>query len=535
MITANEVHVNTINSPVRHIPARIEVLDANNAAVCDLLTCHDRLISFSIERVGEGKFYGYGICNRLNVHLIDTNRTLDINTSNIIEVVMGADSDYLYPFPPFKVSEVHRDENTNELSITAYDALYQAAAHTANELPNTAYSLETVAADCAALIGLNLLLELPEYDTAFAVYYPEGANLDGTESIRSVLDGIAEATQTIYYVNNQYELVFKRLDMEGEAVYTIDREKYFTLDSKTNRRLKRISSVTELGDNIFAEITENGSTQYLRDNPFLDIREDIGQLLIDAIGRVGGMTINQFELEWRGNYLLEIGDKIAMIDKENQTVISYLLDDVISYDGSYSHTTRWAYADDEAETDSNPATLGDALKQTYARVDKANREIAIVASQAEENAEALAAIRIDTGSITTTVSSIEKVTTDAFGTVNGEIADLKKQTEQIITPEEIKLTISQELSNGVDKVRTATGFTFDDEGLTISKEDAELSTTISEDGMQIFRNSEAILTANNVGVDAANLHATTYLIIGTNSRLEDYGSNRTGCFWIGEV
>ena len=24
-----------------------------------------------------------------------------------------------------------------------------------------------------------------------------------------------------------------------------------------------------------------------------------------------------------------------------------------------------------------------------------------------------------------------------------------------------------------------------------------------------------------------------YLIIGTNSRFEDYGSDRTGCFWIG--
>ena len=142
---------------------------------------------------------------------------------------------------------------------------------------------------------------------------------------------------------------------------------------------------------------------------------------------------------------------------------------------------------------------------------------------------------INTNSISFSVSSVEKVTTDAFGTVNGEIADLKKQVEQTITPEEVKVTISKELSNGVDKVRTATGFTFDESGLTVSKEDAELSTTISEDGMQIFRNDEAILTANNVGVDAANLHATTYLIIGSNSRFEDYKSGRTGCFWIGEV
>ena len=51
--------------------------------------------------------------------------------------------------------------------------------------------------------------------------------------------------------------------------------------------------------------------------------------------------------------------------------------------------------------------------------------------------------------------------------------------------------------------------------------------------MQVFKNDEAVLTANNIGVDAVNLHATTYLIIGNNSRLEDFGDNRTGCFWIG--
>ena len=42
-----------------------------------------------------------------------------------------------------------------------------------------------------------------------------------------------------------------------------------------------------------------------------------------------------------------------------------------------------------------------------------------------------------------------------------------------------------------------------------------------------------VLTANNQGVDAANLHANTYLIIGEYSRFEDYGNGRTGCFWVG--
>lgn len=49
--------------------------------------------------------------------------------------------------------------------------------------------------------------------------------------------------------------------------------------------------------------------------------------------------------------------------------------------------------------------------------------------------------------------------------------------------------------------------------------------------------NEKMLTANKDGVDAVNLRAKTYLIIGKDkgrSRFEDYETNRTGCFWIGE-
>ena len=102
-----------------------------------------------------------------------------------------------------------------------------------------------------------------------------------------------------------------------------------------------------------------------------------------------------------------------------------------------------------------------------------------------------------------------------------------------ITSEEVTIAIQSELANGVDKVTTSTGFTFNEEGLTVSKSESEMKTTITEDGMTVYKNDEAVLIANNTGVDAVNLCATTYLIIGTNSRIEDYGDGRTGVFWIG--
>jgi hypothetical protein len=89
------------------------------------------------------------------------------------------------------------------------------------------------------------------------------------------------------------------------------------------------------------------------------------------------------------------------------------------------------------------------------------------------------------------------------------------------------------MANGAEKVETTTGYKLDADGLTISKTGAEMTTQITEDGMTVKRDDTEVLRANNVGVDATNLHATTYLIIGKNSRFEDYESNRSACFWIG--
>ena len=53
--------------------------------------------------------------------------------------------------------------------------------------------------------------------------------------------------------------------------------------------------------------------------------------------------------------------------------------------------------------------------------------------------------------------------------------------------------------------------------------------------MRIYNTDEEVLKVDNSGVDAVNLHATTYLWIGKNSRLEDYGETRSACFWVGKI
>lgn len=531
MINAESKFLECINSPVRNIRGRVELYDGDTLLQTFKYT--DALISFSVERVAEeGKFFGFGICQKINVKLRDTKREIEVSTANTLEAVFGAGSDYVYTFPVFKVSRVNRDEKTNQLSITAYDAIYQADKHTFSEIGLTApYNINDVARGCATLLGLPFGTVNVNDDT-FLVSYESGANFDGTETIREVLNAIAEATQTVYYIDSNWQLTFKKLNKDGDAVLYIDKDKYFELDSGANRRLSGISSVTELGDNVGTVSSVSGTTQLVRDNPFWDLRDDVGDLVNAGFKTVEGLTINQFEMEWRGNYLLEIGDKIGLTTKDDAVVYSYLLDDVITFDGGLSQKTQWEYTDEDDDEYSNPTSIGDALKQTYARVDKANKQIELVASQVDSNSETIANLQITTDGINASVVKIQEETNAELSAVNENVATLTSRVDAAITAEDVSIQISTALKDGVNKVETTTGFTFDDEGLTVSKSGSEMTTQITEDGMTVYRDEEAVLIADNEGVKAEDLHATTYLIVGKYSRFEDYGT-RTGCFWIG--
>lgn len=666
MVNTTTSFKSAISASTRRLKAKVELYEGST--LVKTFTQDDAIKSIDIERVGEdSKFFGFGITHRVNIKLMDVTRTLKISTSNYLKislgVVDGSTINYI-SFPSCFVTEVNRDENTNALSITAYDCLNKSKTLTIDSLGLQApYTIKNVIEAAGNVLGANttyvniqealLTVDLPSYagesyvsngitftrnsdgsltlngkndgvnNSAYYFYnevaggtpltlevgetyvaadfenvdimfvfltggsykrkdgqtwvttqdehvytqvyiqipkgnttqfdnytiyptlkkkatlldveYPSGANFEGSETLQEVLTAAAEATQTIYYINNDDTLVFKQLDKNGAVVKTITKNDYIKLDSSTNRRLQTIASVTELGDNYSHSTTQVGTTQYVRNNPFWDLREDIADLIEEAVTAIGNITINQFSCNWRGDFSLEVGDKIALTTKDNQTVISYLLNDTISYDGGLDQKSEWVYKETE-ETASNPITLGETLKQTYAKVDKANKQVEIVASETAMNSEAISALQINTDSISASVKKVEDNTLEALAGVNSDISTLTSRVDAAITAEDVTIAIKSELENGVSKVETTTGFKFDESGLTISKTGSEMTTNIDEDGMTIFRDNEEVLVADNEGVKAYNLHANTYLIIGGTSRFEDYdkdGETRTGCFWIG--
>ena len=551
MINSN---ININSSSTSRINALVELYEGSTLVTT--CTCADVLQSFKVERLGEdGKFFGTCISQTLKLELIDKDKVLNITKDYSIKVAYLVGGETVYPYPVFYVQDVVRDEETNDLSITAVDRILQAENITVADLnlPVDAYTIGTVFVACANALDCNRSTKyLSMTEPIFSLTLPVGANFSGDENIREVLKRLAEVLGAVCYVaagTAKDKLVFHRLAKDAAPDFTIQKKDYFELKTEAARTLGQLCHVTELGDNIeTTAAAEGGEVQYLRNNPFFEAiqqKEDeagtvVGQTeLADYLEEtlapaVYGTTITPFNCDWRGNFLLEPGDKIAVTTKDGGTITTYVLNQAAAFDGTYGEIIQWSYEATEDETPAAPATLGEVLNQTFARVNKAEKEITLHTSELNEQGNRMTALEINTEGLTATVSTVSTKVDESVENLNQELGTLINTVETKITSTEAQITvINEKIAEGVEKVTTSTGFTFDETGLTVSNSESEMTTTITEDGMKVYKNSEEMLVADHTGVKATNLHATTYLMVGGRSRFENYESNRTGCFWIG--
>lgn len=145
----------------------------------------------------------------------------------------------------------------------------------------------------------------------------------------------------------------------------------------------------------------------------------------------------------------------------------------------------------------------------------------------------IVSLKTNTDSISAEVARVETSTKESMDGIREDVGQLSQKVSATMTAEEVRIEVEKQIGE-VDSVKTKMGYSFNDEGLKVAKSGSEMETTITENGMTVTQNQETVLTANSNGVDAKNLHATTYMIVGKNSRFEDYGDGRTGCFYIGQ-
>lgn len=565
------------DTSISAVKSKVDVQTASTLVTC---TCGDYLQEFVLHREGDtSKFFGFGISHKLDATFIDLDRKLanaGVKQGNTVKVALGDGTNFDYPYPTLYITELSRNEKSSNITCAAYDLLYQANYITVSEV-NISYpiTVRDMMRKCAEALGLSFVETFDIPTTLLETQFTEALNLNGDEPLRTLLDALAEFTQSIYHVKRISDtadhLVFKQLSKDGDPVLTVDKEMYFELTTLTPRTLTSLCHATELGDNLNTP-DESGNVQIMRDNPLYSMNPNTPTLLNEAAERMSGFTIHQLECEWDGNHCLEIGDKVAFVTEDDSTVTTYIINDVIEYQGFLNEITSWEYTEEDS-TASNPTNIGDKINQTIARVDKVNKEITLMATDVTETKTELAELKLTTDDIVlrveavenqefdldiendenfialtekvskleltdseirASVSAVEQSNTNRVDSLSSEITALTKEVNLKLTSEDVTIAINKSLTEGVDKVVTSTKkYTFDDTGLNVGSSDSSISTTITEDGMRINRAGQEVLRADNEGVKAEDLHATTYLIIGENSRLEDWQNKYTACFWLG--
>lgn len=371
--------------------------------------------------------------------------------------------------------------------------------------------------------GINHFFLETNIDTDFEITYAQDIhNVSLDPVVKLTKDNYSSLTKNQKYgpVNS---LVIKESEAEGENVSLQD-------------------------DN---SIAINGETQVnIVDNIFLYTPE-LRQQVIDKIwDAVSGLTYYDCKIEsYTGLPYLNKGDRISIEDDSGNYFDTYVLKHTFTYDGTFKSVIESPALTLQETKIKSPVSLGQMLTQTRINVDKANKNINLLNSQVSDTNSKIAEINIDLSEISQSVVEINnenasiKESLNDYAT-NDTVTQQINSVEQKITSNNLKIDVIEEtLENGVSKVKTETGFTFDNNGLNISSSDSKVNNTLSEIGMEIEDNStgETLLFAGfdnelqETVVISKNLTVEKYLNI-PHARFEGYDNPNhgvgTGCFYI---
>ena len=523
MLNTTAEYLNSFKTAARHIAGSIKYV---HSGVEYELPASGGLKSFTIEKTSpQGKLFGFAVSQKITIEALGVYENIQ-KGDKLIPSVGIKDATNNVELPNFYVDTVEFNKVNNTTTIIGYDLLHSSNNFIVNDIDFTyPISLENYAIRTINFLGGSATFE------GYFYTIDTPPNYEGTEKLHTVLNHIAEASGTVCYVSQNDQVRFRKLN-GNTPIDTLTVSDYYNLSFGEEITLNKIAHATNLGDNLYAG--SDGFTQVLWENPFLSARADVGTILSMLFVAVNGSKNVAYNLDWRGCPAYEIGDCITLQEKDGTEKIVHYLNETLTYNGGLRAVSNWETIESE-RVDASPASIGKTIKQTYARVDKLNQEIELLASRIEDSdvghlQEEIASIKLTTDAITQEVSRVETTTENA-------IEVLASQVSNTMTADDITILIENQIGDGITSVITETGYIFDKDGLTISKSGSEMTTQITDDGMTVSRNGTIVLTADNIGVDAINLHATTYLLIGETSRFEDYydtsAGQRTGCFWLG--
>lgn len=229
-----------------------------------------------------------------------------------------------------------------------------------------------------------------------------------------------------------------------------------------------------------------------------------------------GVTYTPCSVIIPANSIIRAGSIVNVQDKNGKFFSAYIMSrtsnglrDTLECTGS-------------ATRNSSTAVNNQTFKAYYGKVLNLRTDVDGIKTENKDTQGRLAAINLSVEEITAQVSQQQTETKGLR----------QKLTSVEQSAESVSIQVQSILENGTDKVKTGTGYTFDDDGIHIEREGSEIQNKLDHTGMYVTKSGKNVLKATAEGVEAIDITVENYLIVGPHARFEKYSNNRTACFYM---
>lgn len=424
----------------------------------------------------------------------------------------------------------------NRYSVTAYDRVTKLDKNLTewlSALDAWPYTLRNFTGMVCAECGLTFKNEsIPNGDTLIYKFL-----LDSVKG-RELMQKIGEVCCRYGRATPDGEFEFAWYSDSGKSLTTSDyRENGFSYEDYVVHPIERVQ-IKQTEDDMGVIYPENsdGDNTYIIAGNYLIPSQSIDYLMPIA------QTIYQ-ELEnvsyTPGKCVLfapsgvELGDIVAVTDKNGNRVQMYVMASSVS--GQRETIECFGSYRRDSVTHQYSESFAQVANRKMLELTKSIDGLTVRSSELQEQVNA-------------NQESTERMVSEVSVKSDGISAEVSQQTQNVenlrqeiasvqMSASEVAIRIQNIEDNGVLKVKTRMGYTFDDEGLNVHKEGDEVDSQLTNRGLYVGRGDDDVLVADAAGVKAIDITVVNFFKIG-NSRFEKYNngtdSKRTAIFFVEE-
>lgn len=362
---------------------------------------------------------------------------------------------------------------------------------------------------------------------------------DNTVTAREYLSYIAESAGCFACIDREGKLCFREFYQDETE---IPLEMFGEYKWGEEFKISKVSYEDGVRSFKFGDDTRNNL--WINQENMYIVDEDQVQKIYN---KIKGLTVNTFEGKVIIDPAIDLGDKIVINGK------NVIYQGEMSLEGKFiAQISSKIQIKQKEKTTVKKESQKVVNRRVQSRIDQAEGIIKQLVEETTENSKKITKHEQDIDKITNTVSTNTTNINNNYQEIINKLGDkaqkddvisLENKVETIQNDTEYAIKVSEDIQvNGVSKVKTETGYTFDNDGLKIEKTNAKTKSKLNEAGLEINdatgSSEESLLFAGydeKIGetiVKSKNMTVEKYLTVGTYSRIEDYEEG-TGVFWIG--